>query len=257
MRTVSKTSYDAVVVGAGPNGLAAAIRLAQEKLSVLVIEANDTIGGGARTAELTLPGFRHDVCSSVHPLTVGSPFFRRLPLEQFGLSWIEPEIPVAHPLDGNRAMALYRSVGRTAKELGVDGRAYERLMVPLVSHWKELAAEFLKPMLHMPRHPIQFARFGLRGLRSAMGLARNWFSDEPARALLGDWPGIHFCRSNRFRRRPLAWFLEWQATPSVGRSLEGARNKLQMRSRPSLNLLRAKLSPAGVLKAFRNCQKRE
>src|SRR5215472_4332534 len=99
----NKVSYDAVVVGAGPNGLAAAIRLAQEKLSVLVVEANDTIGGGARSAELTLPGCLHDVCSSVHPLAIGSPFFRRLPLERFGLNWIQPEIPLAHPLDGNRA----------------------------------------------------------------------------------------------------------------------------------------------------------
>ncbi|HEY1789625.1 MAG TPA: NAD(P)/FAD-dependent oxidoreductase [Verrucomicrobiae bacterium] len=185
MPPISRTSYDVVVVGAGPNGLAAAIRLAQEKLSVLVIEANEVIGGGARTAELTLPGFLHDVCSSVHPLAVGSPVFRGLPLEQFGLSWIEPEIPLANPLDGARAAALYRSVGQTAKELGTDERAYERLMLPLVTNWENLVAEFLKPMLHVPRHPIQFARFGLHGLRSAMGLARKRFSDEPARALFG------------------------------------------------------------------------
>ena len=183
MRTDLKTSYDAVVVGAGPNGLAAAIRLAQEKLSVLVIEANDTIGGGARTAELTLPGFLHDVCSSVHPLAVGSPFFRSLPLEEFGLNWIQPEIPVAHPLDGNRAAVLYRSLESTAKALGRDERAYDRLMFPLVSHWENLAAEFLQPMLHLPRHPIQFGRFGLRGLRGAKAFALNWFSGEPARAL--------------------------------------------------------------------------
>lgn len=185
MRSLTKASYDAVIVGSGPNGLAAAIRLAQEKLSVLVIEANETIGGGARSAELTLPGFVHDVCSSVHPLAVGSPFFRRLPLEQFGLKWIQPEVPLAHPLDGNRAAALYRSVERTANELRADGRAYGKLMGPLVSHWENLAAEFLQPMLHLPRHPIQFAGFGLRGMRSATGLARSWFSDEPARALFG------------------------------------------------------------------------
>ncbi|HEV2453831.1 MAG TPA: NAD(P)/FAD-dependent oxidoreductase [Verrucomicrobiae bacterium] len=183
MPGLSRTSYDAVVVGAGPNGLAAAIRLAQENLSVLLVEANDTIGGGARSAELTLPGFVHDVCSSVHPLAVGSPYFRRLPLERFGLKWIEPEIPVAHPLDGHRAAALYRSVERTAAGLGVDARAYDRLMRPLAANWEILAAEFLQPMLHMPRHPIQFGRFGLRGLRSASGLARRCFSDEPARAL--------------------------------------------------------------------------
>ncbi|MGH7979176.1 MAG: phytoene desaturase family protein, partial [Limisphaerales bacterium] len=124
---MGKSSYDAVVVGAGPNGLAAAVRLAQEKLSVLLVEANDTIGGGVRSAELTLPGFIHDVCSSVHPLAIGSPFFRKLPLEQFGLTWMHPEIPLAHPLDGNRAAALHRSIERTAQELGADGRAYERL----------------------------------------------------------------------------------------------------------------------------------
>jgi phytoene dehydrogenase-like protein len=185
MRTGSKMSYDAVVVGAGPNGLAAAVRLAQAKLSVLLVEANETIGGGARSAELTLPGFVHDLCSSVHPLAVASPFFRRLPLEQFGLKWIEPQIPVAHPLDGNRAAALYHSVKQTAKELGADERAYERLMIPLVSHWENLTAEFLQPMVHLPRHPIQFARFGLRALRSATGLAQKWFCAEPARALFG------------------------------------------------------------------------
>ena len=183
MRAASKTAYDAVVVGAGPNGLAAAIRLAQEKLTVLVVEANETIGGGARSAELTLPGYLHDVCSAVHPLAIGSPFFRNLPLEKFGLNWIQPDIPLAHPLDGSRAAVLYRSLERTAKALGRDGRAYDWLMFPLVSHWENLAAEFLQPMLHLPRHPIQFGRFGLRGLRAATGFARNWFSDEPARAL--------------------------------------------------------------------------
>ena len=185
MRTITKTSYDVVVVGAGPNGLAAAIRMAQAQLSVLVVEANENVGGGARSAELTLPGFVHDVCSAVHPLAVGSPFFRNLPLEQFGLRWIEPEIPLAHPLDGTRAAALYRSLAHTAKELGLDQRPYERLMQPLVSHWENLSAEFLKPMLHVPRHPIQFARFGLRGMRAASALARKWFSGEPARALFG------------------------------------------------------------------------
>ncbi|HTV40661.1 MAG TPA: NAD(P)/FAD-dependent oxidoreductase [Candidatus Sulfotelmatobacter sp.] len=185
MRPGAKISCDAVVVGAGPNGLAAAIRMAREKLSVLMIEANETVGGGARSAELTLPGFVHDVCSAVHPLAVGSPFFRQLPLEQFGLKWIEPEVPLAHSLDGGWAAALYRSLAQTAKELGPDQRPYERLMQPLVSNWENLAAEFLKPMLHVPRHPVQFARFGLRGMLAASSLARGWFSGEPARALFG------------------------------------------------------------------------
>ena len=110
----NKVSYDAVVVGSGPNGLAAAIRLAQEKLSVLVLEANDTIGGGTRSAELTLPGFTHDLCSAVHPLGIGSPFFRKLPLERYGLHWLQPEFPLAHPLEGAVAAGLQRSVEKTA-----------------------------------------------------------------------------------------------------------------------------------------------
>src|SRR5437762_3018565 len=113
----NKVSYDAVVVGAGPNGLAAAIRLAREKLSVLVLEANETIGGGIRSAELTLPGFIHDVCSAIHPLALGSPFFRQLPLEKYGLNWVQPEFPLAHPLD-NGAAVLDRSVPKTAESLG-------------------------------------------------------------------------------------------------------------------------------------------
>src|SRR5438067_10252800 len=116
----NKVSYDAVVVGSGPNGLAAAIRLAQEKLSVLVLEANDTIGGGARSAELTLPGFTHDLCSGIHPMAVGSPFFRQLPLEKYGLHWIHSDLPLAHPLDNGAVALLERSIEKTAKELGKD-----------------------------------------------------------------------------------------------------------------------------------------
>src|SRR5436190_13305791 len=126
----NKVSYDAVVVGSGPNGLAAAIRLAQEKLSVLVLEANDTIGGGTRSAELTLPGFTHDLCSAVHPLGIGSPFFRRLPLERYGLHWLQPEFPLAHPLEGEAAVVC-RSMQTTGEALGVDGAAYEHLLRPL------------------------------------------------------------------------------------------------------------------------------
>src|SRR5439155_23757725 len=124
-------SYDAVVVASGPNGLAAAIRLAQEKLSVLVLEANDTIGGGPRSAEFTLPGFVHDLCSAIHPLALGSPFFRKLELEKHGLHWIQPEIPLAHPLAEQNVALLLRSVHDTATGLAGDERAYERLMSPL------------------------------------------------------------------------------------------------------------------------------
>lgn len=178
---ISRTSYDAVVVGSGPNGLAAAVRLAQENLSVLVVEANETIGGGARSTELTLPGFMHDVCSAVHPLAAGSPFFRQLPLEEFGLQWVQPEIPLAHPLDSNGAAVLYRSVIQTAEELGE--KCYSKLVWPLVCHWENLASEFLQPLLHWPRHPLQFAWFGWRGFRACSSLARSVFQTHAARAL--------------------------------------------------------------------------
>src|SRR5689334_14924152 len=180
-----KVAYDAVVVGSGPNGLAAAIRLAQEKLSVLVIEANDSIGGGARSAELTLPGFHHDICSAVHPLASSSPFSRQLPLEKYGLRWIQPEFPLAHPLEDAQVAVLHRSIVATAEGLRGDERAYERLMCPLVMAWENLATEFLQPLLHVPRHPFQLARFGCRALQSASGLAKNCFSGEAARALFG------------------------------------------------------------------------
>jgi phytoene dehydrogenase-like protein len=151
-------SYDGVVVGSGPNGLAAAIRLAQEGLSVLVLEANETLGGGTRSAELTLRGFTHDLCSAVHPLTAGSPFFRKLDLSKFGLTWISPELPLAHPLDSGRAAVLDRSVSATAALLGHDEPAYEKLMQPLVSDWELLAAEFLEPLIHWPEHPRRIGR---------------------------------------------------------------------------------------------------
>src|SRR5947199_4893278 len=122
-----KTSYDAVIIGAGPNGLAAAVTMAQAGHSVIVFEASETIGGGARTAELTLPGFRHDVCSAIHPLGVGSPFFRGLALDRTEVDWIHSPLVLAHPLDDGTAAALHRSVGRTAQSLGRDGPAWERL----------------------------------------------------------------------------------------------------------------------------------
>jgi phytoene dehydrogenase-like protein len=177
--------YDAVVVGSGPNGLAAAITLARAGCSVLVCEANASIGGGARSAELTLPGFVHDVCSAVHPLAAGSPFFKTLPLERFGLEWIQPEIPLAHPLDEGFAACLYKDLDFTAEQLRGDSRAYRRLMKPLARNWERLAIEFLQPILHLPRHPLILARFGIPAMFSAIFLAKLLFKYDPSRALFG------------------------------------------------------------------------
>src|SRR5881398_1231401 len=177
------TEYDAVVVGSGPNGLAAAITMARAGCSVLVCEANATIGGGARSAELTLSGFVHDVCSAVHPLAAGSPFFRTLPLQRFGLEWIQPEIHLPHPLDDGSAARLYKDVDLTADSLGIDGPAYRRLMKPLALRWQTLVNEFLQPLLHFPQHPITLARFGIPAICPATFLAKFLFRHEPARAL--------------------------------------------------------------------------
>jgi phytoene dehydrogenase-like protein len=173
---------DAVVIGSGPNGLAAAIVLARAGRSVVVYEAEPAIGGGARSAELTLPGFVHDVCSAIHPFAVLSPFFRTLPLKEHGLDWIEPPAPLAHPLEGGGAVVVERSVDRTGELLGADAGAYRALMGPLVDDWPRLADSVLGPV-HWPRHPLALARFGLQALRPASSLARNAFRNEAARAV--------------------------------------------------------------------------
>jgi len=174
---------DAIIVGSGPNGLAAAITLARAGCSVVVYEANATIGGGARSAELTLPGFLHDVCSAVHPLAAGSPFFKTLALERFGLEWVQPEIPLAHPLDDGSAACLSKDIDVTAEQLHEDSSAYRRLMKPLARNWENLSIEFLQPMLHWPKHPITLAHFGILALCPATLLAKFIFKGEPARAL--------------------------------------------------------------------------
>ncbi|TME25115.1 MAG: NAD(P)/FAD-dependent oxidoreductase [Chloroflexi bacterium] len=177
---------DAVVIGAGPNGLAAAIRVAQTGRSVIVLEAEETIGGGTRSATLTLPGFIHDVCSAVHPLAVSSSFFRTLPLARYGLEFIDPEIPLAHPLD-DTAVALTRSVEETSAGLGADASAYLRVMHPLVRNADFLMRQFFAPLRLTPAmaaHGPLLARFGTMAIRSAVGLGNAIFKQAPARALL-------------------------------------------------------------------------
>lgn len=180
---LSDDSQETIVIGSGPNGLAAAITLAQVGCRVRVWEGQATIGGGMRSAELTLPGFIHDRCSAIHPLAVDSPFFGGLPLAPLGLEWIQPDFPLAHPLDDGSAAVLHRSIPDTASALGRDGRAWSGLMTPLVQNWGALSGEFLQPMLHVPRHPLLLARFGMQALRSASALAGTVFRDEAARAL--------------------------------------------------------------------------
>ena len=176
------SSYDAVVVGAGPNGLSAAIAIAERGYSVLVLEGEDTVGGGARSAALTLPGFLHDVCSAVHPMAVSSPFLSRLPLGDWGLEWIQPAAPLAHPLDDGTAVVLERSVEATAEGLGADRESYRRLFGPMAAHWDKLVADTVGPF-RVPRHPLVTGRFAVHGLRSAVSLANARFRGQRARAL--------------------------------------------------------------------------
>jgi phytoene dehydrogenase-like protein len=175
---------EAIVVGAGSNGLAGAVTLAQRGYRVTVLEAAEHIGGCARSAELTVPGALHDVGASAHPTGVASPFFQSLGLHRYGLEWARPEVDLAHPLDGGTSSALAGSVADTAATLGQDGPAWQRLFQPLTDKADVLAAELLRPIAHVPSHPIALGRFGLRALPPASALARAW-RGEPARALFG------------------------------------------------------------------------
>jgi phytoene dehydrogenase-like protein len=194
--------YDAVIVGSGPNGLAAGIVLARAGLRVLIREGAGTPGGGARTEALTMPGFNHDVCSAVHPLGLASPLFRQLPLSAFGLEWIRPPTPVAHPLDDGTAVLLEHSTTAMERQLGPDAQAWRGLMDPFLSRWQALFADALGP-LKVPRHPALLARFGLVGLPATTWLTRLLFRGERAPALFG---GIAAHATVRLRRPPSAAF---------------------------------------------------
>lgn len=202
----------AVVVGSGPNGLAAAVTLARAGVPPIVLEAMDEIGGGTRTAELTISGHLHDVCSSVHPMGAASPLFRSLALADRGLEWVQPEVPMAHPFDDGTAVLLARTTRATAASLDAgDGRAYHDLMDPLVERWEALMMDALAPPIRMPLHPLSMIRFALRGLRSATGLARARFSGPRARALIG---GIAAHVLDPLERVPTAAFALMLALPA-------------------------------------------
>lgn len=172
-----------MVIGSGPNGLAAAIELARAGMRVTVHEASAQIGGGARSAELTLPGFVHDVCSAVHPMAASSPCFERYPLQAHGLEWIHPEAPLAHPLDDGSAVLLERSLDATCANLGADGEAWRRLLEPFIEAWPRLKHDILGPLLRLPESPFLMARFGLKAIRPARALAESAFRGPRARAL--------------------------------------------------------------------------
>jgi phytoene dehydrogenase-like protein len=174
---LDKRDYDAVIIGSGPNGLAAGIFLQQHGLSVLILEAKPTIGGGLRTAELTLPGFKHDICSAVHPLAAGSPFFKTLPLHNHGLEYLYPEVDAAHPFDNGTAAIVKRSIDETARLVGSDAQTYLDLFEPLVKSWPALAPDVLGP-LHFPKEPLAMAKFGLNALQPATLLAKRFKTME-------------------------------------------------------------------------------
>ena len=172
-----KRDFDAVIVGSGPNGFAAAITLQQQGLSTLLLEAKPTVGGGMRSAELTLPGFMHDVCSAIQPMTASSPFFSQLPLQQFGLTLIEPTYATAHPFDGGNAAVLHQSIQKTIEDLGIDGDAYEKLMLPLYKNRDKIFPFILGPF-KFPKHPLIMAGFGYKALQPAALLSKTFKTTE-------------------------------------------------------------------------------
>ncbi len=186
----------AVVVGGGPNGLAAALHLARQGVSVTILEAKPTLGGGARSGEAGYPGLINDYCSAVHPLGVGSPFWKTVDLQRYGLSWCWPEVDCAHPLDDGRAGVLYQSIEETAAGMGADGKRWRRLVGDLAAHFDDLAADLLGPVLSIPHHPLRLAAFGPRAVLPASVLGR-YLRTDTARALYGGAAAHAFTRFDR------------------------------------------------------------
>jgi len=262
------SGLDAVVVGAGPNGLSAAITLARAGCSVVVLEAEDTAGGGCRSEELTLPGFVHDVCAAIHPLGAASPALAGLPLADHGLEWAHPEAPVAHPLPDGRAALLERSLATTADGLGPDARAWRRLVGPLVRQWDDLTSSILGPMLRPPRHPVVMAGFGVRALWPAKALAGRLFAGDEARALftglaahaildlgkpLTSSFGLTFAASGHAVGWPAAWGGSQQVTEalvsylrSVGGEVETGRRVTSLADLPPARAVLFDLTPRQV-----------
>ncbi len=196
----------AYVIGSGPNGLTAAIVLARAGVSTTVLEAEPTIGGGTRSAELTLPGFVHDICSAVHPMALSSRAFDSFPLGDHGLQWIQPPAALAHPLENTPAVILERSIQKTAEGLGEDAARYRQIVEPFVAQWPALSSELLAP-LHFPRHPVLLARFGLIGIWPAANLARTLFRTTEARALFAGLAGHSLLPLEQFGSAAIAWVL--------------------------------------------------
>ena len=206
-RLIRSGPRDAFVIGSGPNGLTAAIVLAKAGLRTTVLETAATIGGGTRSAELTLPGFTHDICSAVHPMAVSSPAFAKLPLAEHGLEWIHPPLPLAHPLDDGTAAVLSRSLEETCAQLGADGAAYRNMVRDFAAQWSDLMAEFLQPVLHFPKKPLLMARFGWLCLWPAASTARRVFGGEKARALFAGCAAHSVLPLEAFGSAAFGWVL--------------------------------------------------
>ncbi|BBX73874.1 NAD(P)/FAD-dependent oxidoreductase [Mycobacterium shinjukuense] len=261
----------AVVVGAGPNGLAAAIHLARHGVDVQVLEARDTIGGGARSSELTVPGVIHDHCSAFHPLGVGSPLWTDLDLARYGLSWAWPEIDCAHPLDDGSAGLLFQSIDETVGRMGPDGTRWRGAVGDLAAGFDELAGDLLRPVLNIPRHPIRLARFGPRAVLAATVLAR-WFHTEQARALFGGAAAHVYTRLDRPLTASLGlmilasghrygWPVARGGSGSITRALAAALathggtittgvTVTSRRDIPNADIVMLDLSPANVLELY-------